>query len=228
MAGARSRPEALRFPLLLTLSFARHLRPERIRRFIAEHRAAHAAAVELRGDACGDPPEAREADPHGLAALDFGLTYRGPMLTWFERLRERPGRPPRRRTGWRMVAPRSSQPLMPPSDEPQLLARVPRRRSPRLPRGVRRRPAVSQRGSPVAVSTPPLGHGQEGDVARKGTRGPCRDCRLTVRSSRRGRHRVGPGWPARAHAGRRRADIESDQWTASTKNTGMMLILPRK
>ena len=38
-------PENIRFPLLLTLAFGRHLRPQRLAGFLAQHRSQHASRL---------------------------------------------------------------------------------------------------------------------------------------------------------------------------------------
>lgn len=82
-------PETIRYPLLLVLTFARHLPPDRIRRFVDEHRAEHEARLrEYESIWAGLPPEAFEADPYALAVLDFGRTYERAVLQWFDRLAE--------------------------------------------------------------------------------------------------------------------------------------------
>jgi DNA-binding PadR family transcriptional regulator len=77
-------PENIRYPLLLTLAFGRHLSPERLARFVATHRQVHAARLEgyeqLR-DSAGD-----NLDPYALATLDFGIRYERAVLEWFEHL----------------------------------------------------------------------------------------------------------------------------------------------
>jgi DNA-binding PadR family transcriptional regulator len=75
-------PETIRFPLLLTIGFGRHLPPGRLARFVAEHRAAHAerlARYQRQRAAVG-------ADPYATATLDFGLAYERAVLAWFDQL----------------------------------------------------------------------------------------------------------------------------------------------
>ena len=85
----RPGPETIRFPLLLTVAFGRHLAPERLAEFLAEHRMVHArrlaeyeagyAAAEAAGDA---------ADQFAMATLNFGLSYERAVLNWFDQLPE--------------------------------------------------------------------------------------------------------------------------------------------
>jgi DNA-binding PadR family transcriptional regulator len=79
--------ETIRFPLLLTLLFGRHLPPERLATFVRHHREAHAARLagyrQLHRAATaggGDP------DPYAMATLEFGLAYEQAVLAWFDRL----------------------------------------------------------------------------------------------------------------------------------------------
>lgn len=79
--------ETIRFPLLLTVAFGRHLAPDRLAGFLAHHRVLHEARLaqyqeqRVAGEAAGDT-----ADPFVLATLDFGLTYERAVLDWFDRL----------------------------------------------------------------------------------------------------------------------------------------------
>ncbi len=81
-------PETIRFPLLLTLAFARHLPPQRLADFLEHHRALHAdrLAKYQEQDAAAQAADAAPADPYSLATLDFGLSYERAVLAWFDRL----------------------------------------------------------------------------------------------------------------------------------------------
>lgn len=77
--------EQIRYPLLLTLAFARHLEPEQLAGYLHRHRAAHAHRLEtyLTTQA--------EAERDGTAALDlvtldFGVRYETAVLEWFDHL----------------------------------------------------------------------------------------------------------------------------------------------
>src|SRR6266542_6209486 len=63
-------PETIRFPLLLTIVFGRHLPPQRLAAMVAEHRARHerqlAEYEKLRGEAVS----AGEPDPYAMATLE--------------------------------------------------------------------------------------------------------------------------------------------------------------
>jgi DNA-binding PadR family transcriptional regulator len=80
----RPGPEQIRYPLLLTIAFGRHLPPGRLASFVADHREVHAHRLaqyrELRSQA-GDG-----LDPYALATLDFGIRYEAAVLEWFDHL----------------------------------------------------------------------------------------------------------------------------------------------
>ncbi|HEX5595815.1 MAG TPA: PadR family transcriptional regulator [Micromonosporaceae bacterium] len=79
--------ETIRFPLLLTVLFGRHLPPEQLGEYLAEHRAAHAARLGRYEQAQAElPSDAAEADPYAVAALQFGLAYERAVLDWFDAL----------------------------------------------------------------------------------------------------------------------------------------------
>jgi DNA-binding PadR family transcriptional regulator len=81
--------ETIRFPLLLTVLFGRHVPPDRLTGFVAAHRAAHAerlAAYERTRTEL--PPQAAEAEPYAVATLEFGLAYERAVLAWFDGLPE--------------------------------------------------------------------------------------------------------------------------------------------
>ena len=77
-------PESIRYPLLLTLAFGRHLSPERLATFLAHHRHTHAARLQgyeaLRAGADGT------LDTYALATLDFGIRYERGVLDWLDHL----------------------------------------------------------------------------------------------------------------------------------------------
>ncbi len=95
-------PEQIRYPLLLKMSFGRHLPRGALARFVEDHRERHAARLahyeELAAGGGSD------ADPYAMATLDFGVRYEQAVLAWFEALPpELTGGPPstgsRRRQG---------------------------------------------------------------------------------------------------------------------------------
>jgi len=79
-------PEQIRFPLLLALSFGRHLPPGRLAGFLAEHRTEHEARLARYRAAqeAGAAP-----DDYAAAALAFGVAYESAVLAWFDQLPDR-------------------------------------------------------------------------------------------------------------------------------------------
>ena len=77
-------PEQIRYPLLLTIAFGRHLPPERLAEYVAEHRDIHVQRLagyrSLKADA-GD-----NLDAYATATLDFGIRYEAAVLDWFDSL----------------------------------------------------------------------------------------------------------------------------------------------
>jgi DNA-binding PadR family transcriptional regulator len=78
-------PETIRFPLLLTMSFGRHLPPEELARFVATQREVHARRL-ADYEAHQPAGEADERDPFREATLAFGLAYERAVLAWFDSL----------------------------------------------------------------------------------------------------------------------------------------------
>lgn len=80
-------PETIRFPLLLTIGFGRHLPPERLHASVHRHRALHAERV-ARYDEQHSAALASEQtpDPYAMATLEFGLAYERAVLAWFDAL----------------------------------------------------------------------------------------------------------------------------------------------
>lgn len=78
--------EQIRFPLLLTLSFARHLPPGRLEEMVAAHRAVHAERLAGYQRIKAQVGDGRGVDPFRLATLDFGLRYERAVLDWFDQL----------------------------------------------------------------------------------------------------------------------------------------------
>lgn len=77
--------EQIRYPLLLTLAFARHLSSDQIAKFITEHRALHAARLSAYQDT-RIAAESVGATPRDLVTLDFGLRYEAAVLDWIDHL----------------------------------------------------------------------------------------------------------------------------------------------
>lgn len=84
--GREPGSETIRFPLLLTLGFGRHLAPSRLAAFVHHHRAFHAA--RLAAYEAGKAARAAGAvpDPYAGATIDFGLAYERAVLAWFDAL----------------------------------------------------------------------------------------------------------------------------------------------
>lgn len=85
--------EQVRFPLLLTIMFAGHLPPGRLKEIVAAHRAVHAERLagyrRIREELDGVTDDAPAgADRFRLATLDFGLRYESAVLDWFDQLPE--------------------------------------------------------------------------------------------------------------------------------------------
>lgn len=77
--------EQIRYPLLLTLAFARHLPAQRLEQFLANHRAEHAARLEMYRRTATEAAAAG-ATTLDLITLDFGLRYEQGVLAWFDHL----------------------------------------------------------------------------------------------------------------------------------------------
>ena len=73
--------ETIRFPLLLSVAFGRHVRPEMLRSWLQRHRTIH----EERLARYHELTEAVD-DPYSAATLDFGVRYEQAVLDWFAAL----------------------------------------------------------------------------------------------------------------------------------------------
>jgi DNA-binding PadR family transcriptional regulator len=78
-------PEQIRYPLLLTLAFAGHLKPAQIAAFLDHHRAAHTTQLHAYRQQRA-AAEASGARPRDLITLDFGQRYEAAVLDWFDHL----------------------------------------------------------------------------------------------------------------------------------------------
>jgi DNA-binding PadR family transcriptional regulator len=74
--------ETVRFPLLLTIVFGRHLPPGRLAEIVDEHRSQHQERLDGYERLATD----LAPDPYARATLDFGLTYERAVLDWFDHL----------------------------------------------------------------------------------------------------------------------------------------------
>lgn len=80
--------EQIRFPLLLTVSFGRHLPPARLREFCQRHRQIHAARLaEYEQQHASASSPGVEPDAYALATLEFGLIYERAVVAWFDQLK---------------------------------------------------------------------------------------------------------------------------------------------
>lgn len=78
--------ENIRFPLLLTISFGRHLPAERLAQIVASHRAQHADRLGDYEQVHAEATASDDPDPYAMATLDFGLVYERAVLSWFDQL----------------------------------------------------------------------------------------------------------------------------------------------
>ena len=76
--------EQIRYPLLLAISFGRHLPRERLAAFVAAHRAEHDARLTAYREA--QPEVRKRGGVHAAAVLDFGIRYEEAVLGWFDAL----------------------------------------------------------------------------------------------------------------------------------------------
>ncbi len=79
-------PEHIRFPLLLTIEFGRHLPAERLHAFVRHHRAIHARRLAQYQQVHQGALDSGHQDPYAIATLQFGLAHERAALEWFEQL----------------------------------------------------------------------------------------------------------------------------------------------
>jgi DNA-binding PadR family transcriptional regulator len=75
-------PEQIRFPLLVTLWFARHLEPDTLAGFVRSSRRDHEERLRLYEGAI-------PKDPHTDAVVAFGVAYERAVLGWLATLPQR-------------------------------------------------------------------------------------------------------------------------------------------
>jgi DNA-binding PadR family transcriptional regulator len=83
-------PEQIRFPLLVTLWFGRHLDGSTLARIVETKRAEHQGRLSMYSALAEHAPD----DPHRAAVIDFGVRYEAAILDWlaalpFDRVRRR-------------------------------------------------------------------------------------------------------------------------------------------
>lgn len=76
--------ETIRFPLLLTLAFGRHVPADRLASMLGHHRSIH--SERLRAYRVQRDELVSLGDPFALANLEFGIIYEEAVLEWFDRL----------------------------------------------------------------------------------------------------------------------------------------------
>jgi DNA-binding PadR family transcriptional regulator len=85
--------DSIRHPLLLTISFGRHLPAHTLRVFASTHRETHverlAGYLATRRTTEANP----HPDPYLMATLDFGIRYETAVLDWFDHLTPEVGGP---------------------------------------------------------------------------------------------------------------------------------------
>jgi DNA-binding PadR family transcriptional regulator len=80
--------ETIRHPLLLTVSFGRHVPSERLAAFLRQHREAHAERLRAYETEAALLAQAPAADPFQAATLSFGVAYERAVMAWFDGLPE--------------------------------------------------------------------------------------------------------------------------------------------
>ncbi len=76
--------EQIRFPLLVSLWFGRHLEPSRLAAFVDEARHEHTQRLELYQSLQG---HLDDDEPYREAVIGFGIAYERAVLDWLEELR---------------------------------------------------------------------------------------------------------------------------------------------
>jgi DNA-binding PadR family transcriptional regulator len=81
-------PATIRHPLLLAVSFGRHIPPDRLASFLRQHQIANAERLrtyEAQARAIDAIPS-EDRDPFRLATLTFGIAYEAAVQDWFAAL----------------------------------------------------------------------------------------------------------------------------------------------
>jgi DNA-binding PadR family transcriptional regulator len=88
--------ETIRHPLLLAVSFGRHVPPDRLATFLRRHRDAHAERLRAYEADASELAQSPDADPYRAATLGFGLAYERAVRDWFADLPHSLTNPPSR------------------------------------------------------------------------------------------------------------------------------------
>jgi DNA-binding PadR family transcriptional regulator len=81
--AAEPGPEQVRFPLLVTLWFGRHLDDATLGQFVERQRAEHASRLEMYEDVAR---QMVTGDAHLAAVVDFGVRYERAIVEWLDAL----------------------------------------------------------------------------------------------------------------------------------------------
>jgi DNA-binding PadR family transcriptional regulator len=79
-------PETIRHPLLLALSFGRHVPPGRLASFLRQHREAHAERLRGYETEAAALDRDVDTDPFEAATVAFGIAYERAVADWFASL----------------------------------------------------------------------------------------------------------------------------------------------
>ena len=79
--------EQMRFPLLVTLWFGRHLDPDVLAGFLERSRRDHEKRLHFYESVTGT---IAADDPHAAAVVGFGVAYERAVLGWLDELRDSP------------------------------------------------------------------------------------------------------------------------------------------
>ncbi len=79
--------ETIRVPLLLAISFGRHMAPGALAAVVREHRRVHAGRLATYlGQRAAIARHVPDPDPYRLASLAFGIAYEQAVVAWFDGL----------------------------------------------------------------------------------------------------------------------------------------------
>jgi DNA-binding PadR family transcriptional regulator len=78
--------ESIRYPLLLTLAFGKHVTPDALERILTEARELHRARLEHYRRQDEAATDSGNPDPWALATLRFGILHEQATQAWFDQL----------------------------------------------------------------------------------------------------------------------------------------------